>query len=101
MSTSGFAIWKVSDRACPIIDQQVQNLLKENIRFLGDLLGDTIRRLSGEVAYQLVEDDSICGQRTPFRTLGAAARKLRERLDQLDLSELRTLIRAFSIFFDL
>ncbi len=76
--------------------------LSDDIHLLGGLLGETIRRLAGQDAYDLVEE-----VRAAAKDLRAAAapldeaRKLRDRLGQLGLAELRTLIRAFSIYFDL
>ncbi len=75
--------------------------LSEDIHRLGDLLGDTIRRLAGPEAFDLVEE--VRGTAKGLRADPSVeeARRLRDRLGRLDLPELRTLIRAFSVYFDL
>ena len=83
------------------INQQVQRQLSEDIRLLGGLLGDIIRRLAGEQAFELVEEVRAAAKALRAEPSVEAAKSLRERLDQLELPELRTLIRAFSIYFDL
>jgi phosphoenolpyruvate carboxylase len=85
----------------PEIDAQVQTGLSEDIHLLGDLLGDLIKRLAGGPAFELVEEVRNAAKRLRAEPSAAAAAALRDRLDQLDLSELRTLIRAFSVYFDL
>jgi len=78
-----------------------QETLSADIHLLGDLLGGTIRRLAGEGAYDLVE--VVRGSAKALRgdASQAEARGLRDRLGRLGLPELRSLIRAFSIYFDL
>ena len=83
------------------INQQVQRQLSEDIRLLGGLLGDIIRRLAGEQAFELVEEIRTAAKALRSEPSVEAAKSLRERLDRLELPELRTLIRAFSIYFDL
>jgi len=83
------------------INQQVQRQLSEEIRLLGGLLGDIIRRLAGEQAFELVEEIRTAAKALRAEPSVEAAKSLRERLDRLELLELRTLIRAFSIYFDL
>ncbi|WP_165075609.1 phosphoenolpyruvate carboxylase [Paludisphaera rhizosphaerae] len=75
--------------------------LSDDIHRLGGLLGGTIRRLAGPEAFDLVED--VRGKTKELRADSSVeeARRLRDRLDQIDLPELRTLIRAFSVYFDL
>ena len=75
--------------------------LSADIHQLGGLLGGTIRRLAGSEAFDLVEE--IRGMAKALRADPSVegARRLRDRLGQLDLPELRTLIRAFSVYFDL
>ncbi|QDU21502.1 phosphoenolpyruvate carboxylase [Urbifossiella limnaea] len=78
-----------------------QKALGSDIRLLGDLLGYAIRRLAGEDAYQLVEEVRGAAKELRANPSLDEARRLRDRLGQLDLSALRGLIRAFSVFFDL
>jgi len=83
------------------IELQVQTALSEELHLLGDLLGDIIRRLAGEPAYELVEEVRAAAKGLRSKPSVGAANELRDRLDKLPLPELRMLIRAFSIFFDM
>ena len=58
------------------------------------LLGGDIRRLAGEDAYALVEEIRASAKDLRVGPSLEEARKLRDRLGQLGLAELRTLIRA-------
>ena len=78
-----------------------QETLSADIHLLGDLLGGTIRRLAGAGAYDLVETVRASAKELRSDASQDEARKLRERLGRLELPELRSLIRAFSIYFDL
>ncbi|MFO0801109.1 MAG: phosphoenolpyruvate carboxylase [Gemmataceae bacterium] len=78
-----------------------QKALGSDIRLLGDLLGHAIRRLAGEDAYQLEEEVRVAAKELRTNPSVDEARRLRDRLGQLDLPALRGLIRAFSVFFDL
>jgi phosphoenolpyruvate carboxylase len=78
-----------------------QAALGQDIRLLGDLLGRTIRRVAGQPAFDLEEEvraaaKALRGDPSPDR-----ARQLRDRLAQLPTADLRTLTRAFGVFFDL
>ncbi len=75
--------------------------LSADIHLLGDLLGDAIRRLAGEDAFALEEEVRAAAKALRAEPSVEEARRLRDRLDRLDLPALRTLIRAFSIYFDL
>src|SRR5262245_61260701 len=86
-----------SDRS----DQEGQRALSADIKFLGNLLGDTIRRLAGDDALALVEEIRAATKDLRTQPSLAEARRLRDRLGELDLPALRTLIRAFSVYFDL
>jgi phosphoenolpyruvate carboxylase len=79
----------------------VQKSIGADIRLLGDLLGQTIRRLAGEDAFNLEEEVRAAAKGLRTNPSVEEARKLRDRLGQLDLPSLRTLIRAFSVYFDL
>jgi len=67
----------------------------------GKSSGDAIRRLAGEQAFALVEDIRSATKTLREQPSPELARGLRDRLAQLDLPALKTLIRAFSIYFDL
>jgi phosphoenolpyruvate carboxylase len=78
-----------------------QKALGSDIRLLGDLLGRAIRRLAGEDAFRLEEEVRAAAKELRANPSVEEARRLRDRLGQLDLPALRGLIRAFSVFFDL
>ena len=83
------------------MESAVQRTVGDDVRLLGDLLGKAIRRLAGEDAYRLEEE--IRAGTKDLRTDPSVdkARRLRDRLGELDLASLRTLIRAFTVYFDL
>ncbi len=78
-----------------------QKALGADIRLLGNLLGQAIRRLAGDAAFDLEEDIRAAAKELRANPSPDAARRLRDRLSTLDLPALRGLIRAFSVFFDL
>ena len=82
-------------------DDPVQRGLSADIHFLGDLLGRTIQRLAGAEAYALVEEIRAATKTLRTQHSVAEARALRDRLEALDLDALRTLTRAFGLYFDL
>lgn len=88
-----------------VSDHQKEHLaaraLSTDIRFVGNLLGTAIRRLAGEPAFSLVEEIRAATKHLRAHPSLSEARQLRDRLGKLDLPSLRTLIRAFSIYFDL
>ena len=75
--------------------------LSGDIHLLGGLLGEAIRRLAGEPAFELVEEVRAASKDLRGDASPESARRLRDRLGELGLSDLRTLIRAFSVYFDL
>ena len=79
----------------------VQRSLGDDIRLLGDLLGLAIRRLDGEPAFTLEEEIRAAAKELRAAPSLQDARRLRDRLGELDLPSLRRLIRAFSVYFDL
>lgn len=78
----------------------INESLKENIRLLGSLLGDTLRRQCGDALYQRVE---------VVRKLAIAARsgaatetaKLHQQLSGLPAQEVYFLARSFTLFLNL
>ncbi len=72
--------------------------LREDIRMLGRVLGDTIRAHEGPEIYQIVED--IRQNAVRFRRYGdtAARSALAERLNALDVEPAIAVVRAFSYF---
>ncbi|MES2791922.1 MAG: phosphoenolpyruvate carboxylase [Planctomycetota bacterium] len=78
-----------------------QEALSGDIRRLGDLLGQALRRVAGEGAFQIVEEIRASAKALRTNPTVQQARQLRDRLSELPLEDLRTLIRAFTIYFDL
>jgi phosphoenolpyruvate carboxylase len=78
-----------------------QEALSADIHTLGDLLGATIRRVSGEEVFDLVEEVRAAAKALRATPSLEEARRLRDRLAGLDVPSLRALIRAFSVYFDL
>lgn len=83
------------------LEHRSRRTLSADIRLLGNLLGDAIRRLAGEEAFSLVEEIRSATKTLREHPSPDVARGLRDRLAQLDLPALKMLIRAFSIYFDL
>ncbi len=73
------------------IPAEVQRGLSADIHLLGDLLGDAIRRLAGAEAYALEEEVRAAAKALRANPSVDEARRLRDRLDRLDLPSLRTL----------
>ena len=84
-----------------VMNPEVQEALSNDIHQLGDVLGETIRRLAGQEAFDQVEEIRAAAKSLRADPSVEEARRLRDRLGQLELPKLRTLIRAFSIYFDL
>ena len=78
-----------------------QEALSADIHSLGDLLGETIRRVSGQEVFDLIEEVRAAAKSLRTTPSLDEARRLRDRLSELDLPALRALIRAFSVYFDL
>lgn len=75
--------------------------LSEDIHRLGDLLGETLKRLGGERLFALEEEvRALCKQ---LRTEHSAIteKKLKKLLRSLSLDEAIGVIRAFSVYFQL
>jgi phosphoenolpyruvate carboxylase len=82
-------------------DVIAQNALNANIHLLDTLLGEVIRRLAGDEAFKLQEEIRCAAATLRAQPSVEKARSLQGHLEQLGLPALRTLIRAFSIRFDL
>ena len=79
-----------------------QKALGADIRLLGDLLGQAIRRLAGEDAFDLEEDVRAAAKELRANpSLDEAARGSATGSARSTCRTSRTLIRAFSVFFDL
>jgi phosphoenolpyruvate carboxylase len=75
--------------------------LSGDIHLLGGLLGEAIKGLAGDEAFELVEEVRAASKDLREDASPDHARQLRDRLGKLGLGDLRTLIRAFSVYFDL
>lgn len=78
-----------------------QEALSADIRRLGDLLGQALRRVAGESAFLLVEEIRAAAKNLRANPHAGQARQLRDRLASLPTEDLRMLTRAFTIYFDL
>lgn len=78
-----------------------KDALGTDIRLLGGMLGEVIRQVAGGNAFEL--EEHLRGRAKELRTSHSVeeARRLRDELERLELADLRTLIRAFTVFFDL
>jgi phosphoenolpyruvate carboxylase len=86
-------------RVAPPVDRGDEDVaLREDIRLLGRILGETVRDDEGGELYQLVEDVRRLAVR--FRRDGdpEARAELARRLDALDVEQAITVVRAFSYF---
>jgi phosphoenolpyruvate carboxylase len=74
--------------------------LRREIGFLGTVLGDTIRELEGESAFTVVED---LRKAAWDRRVGGESsdERMKTLIAGLNESEIRIVIRAFSVFLDL
>ncbi len=88
-------------------DKSIRNMehikhpeLRREIGFLGTILGETIRELSGEPAFNLVEElrRLAWDRRTGVEN---SDRRMAERISSLDAEELGVTMRAFTVFLDL
>jgi phosphoenolpyruvate carboxylase len=91
-------------------DQSKDAPLRADIRRLGDLLGETLKRLGGERLFELEENvRALCKQLRGAQALGktdgekaaAIERELKRLLQRLSLDETIGVIRAFSVYFQL
>ncbi|MCE9607996.1 MAG: phosphoenolpyruvate carboxylase [Planctomycetia bacterium] len=76
------------------------DLLRRDVRMLGDMLGEIITELAGTASFELVEAIRLLARE---RRNGSqdAERALAAKIAGLTGDEARTVARAFSIFFDL
>lgn len=78
----------------------IDDQLRKEVNFLGTLLGETIRQIGGEHAFSLVES---IRHEARHRRGGDhdADQRMKSMFAELDENELRTAIRAFTVFLDL
>jgi phosphoenolpyruvate carboxylase len=84
--------------------------LRADIRRLGDLLGETLKRLGGERLFEIEENvRTLCKQlrgaqasrKTGGKDAAAIEKELKRLLHRLSLDETIGVIRAFSVYFQL
>jgi phosphoenolpyruvate carboxylase len=75
--------------------------LSEDIHRLGDLLGETLKRLGGERLFVIEEEVRALCKRLRTDHSPATEKKLKKRLRSLSLDEAIGVIRAFSVYFQL
>lgn len=76
--------------------------LRDDVRHLGAILGETIRRLEGEEVFATVEKfRMICKQRHENRADERIADDLLALIDDVDFDTARKVIKAFLCYFDL
>ncbi|MFO0842641.1 MAG: phosphoenolpyruvate carboxylase [Gemmataceae bacterium] len=83
------------------MDTASRDALGADIRLLGELLGQVMRRVAGEEAFALEEEVRAAAKALRASHSVEEARRLRQRLERLPLPQLRGLIRAFTLYFDL
>src|SRR5271169_4087472 len=72
--------------------------LFDDIRFLGQILGDTVREQDGEAAFELIETIRRLSVAFQRKEDAEAGRKLDALLKRLSPGETVSVIRAFSYF---
>ena len=78
-----------------------EELLRQDIRFLGQLLGETLRQQEGEAAFAIVErirGQSVHSRREQAQSTGA---ELAALLDRLSREQTLVVVRAFTYFSQL
>jgi phosphoenolpyruvate carboxylase len=75
--------------------------LRADIRRLGDLLGETLRRLGGERLFETEERVRALCKRLRRKHTTGEERQLKRLLASLSLDEAINVIRAFSVYFQL
>ncbi|MEM8669241.1 MAG: phosphoenolpyruvate carboxylase [Planctomycetota bacterium] len=76
------------------------NPLREEIGFLGTILGETIRESSGEAAFELVEALRVAARNRRAGQSDADA-EIKQLVSGMDENQLRVATRAFTVFLDL
>lgn len=75
--------------------------LRDDVRMLGNILGETIRRLEGQKVFEAVEDFRRLCKAIHRQSDPQARAELSELIANLDLDTARRVIKAFLIYFDL
>ena len=81
-------------------NQSATDQWRTEIGFLGSILGETIRDFAGQPAYELVEKIRRLSWQRRSGDADAGA-ELKQLFAELDETEIRVVVRAFTIFLDL
>ncbi len=79
-------------------DAEKDRPLRDDIRLLGRILGDTVREQEGEETYALVEQIRQASIRFHRNNEPGARRELEATLDSLSADQTLAIVRAFSYF---
>ena len=82
----------------PINDADKDRPLREDIRLLGRILGDTVREQEGEEVFELVEQIRKASIRFHRDNEVGARRELEATLDSLNADQTLAIVRAYSYF---
>jgi phosphoenolpyruvate carboxylase len=82
----------------PINDAEKDRPLREDIRLLGRILGDTVREQEGEEVFELVEQIRKASIRFHRDNEVGARRELEATLDSLNADQTLAIVRAYSYF---
>ncbi|HEY9777106.1 MAG TPA: phosphoenolpyruvate carboxylase [Planktothrix sp.] len=75
--------------------------LRDDVRSLGFVLGDTIKRFEGEEIFQHVENLRALFKRIHNQSDASARAQARDLIEKLDLTSATKVIKAFLTYFDL
>ncbi len=79
-------------------DQDIDLRLREEIRLLGRILGNTLRELEGEPVFEMIEHTRINAIRFRRDRHRQAREELESTLNRLDTDQAIVVVRAFSFF---
>jgi phosphoenolpyruvate carboxylase len=88
----------VADAHAPREDDPKDAPLKEDIRLLGRILGDTVREQQGSEVFDIIERIRLASIRFHRDNEVSARRELAAILDSLDADQTVAIVRAFSYF---
>jgi len=75
--------------------------LRDDVRMLGYILGDTIKRIEGEKIFACVEELRALSKSLHREKDETARAKITELLNKLDLQSATKVIKAFLVYFDI
>lgn len=75
--------------------------LREDVRLLGSLLGDTIRRFEGDRLFDVVERFRLLSKSIHSNPTPALKKEMADLVDSLDVETAGKIIKAFLTYFDL